>query len=135
MRNVQGGAKRRKPHRILRPARTTSGGLPKSGQRRAIIIEELGAILKSRAIDEAAWRLALSERVEHGNEIVLGKASLEAAFDQAIAGAEAARVEIIETIGDERPVPGAPRGRRQGPPGGRRDQNRGTRLRRSHGRD
>ena len=134
MRNVQGGAKRRKPQRILDPAHHIRR-VAKERKAPRDLIKELGAILKSSAINEAAWRLALGERFEHRNEIFLGKASLEAAFDQAVGGAEAARIQIIEKVGGERPEPGPPRGRRQSPPGGRRDQNRGTRLRRSHARD
>ena len=63
------------------------------------------------------------------------KAGLETAGDEAIAGAERPGVRIVEEIGDERPEPGPPRGRRQSAPGGAGDQNRGTRLRQSHGRD
>jgi len=134
MGNAKGSANPGQSHRILYGS-NYFWRVPEERPAALDSLEEFDAILESGAINEPARRLAFGERFERGNEGLLAKSTFEAAHDQAVGGAELARIQIVEKIGDERPISGPSRGRRQRPPGGRRDQNRGTRFRQTHARE
>ncbi len=81
-----------------------------------MFVENLGSVLKSAAIDEPIGLFAVGELQQPIDE----QRRLEAALHigrHNIGGGEVARVEIVEKIGDERPIARPPRGRGKRPSG------------------
>ena len=116
MRNVQAGAKPRQSNRILHAAHYPW----RVAEERPALrdkFQESGPILEPGAIDEAARRRLLGKLFKRADQALALKSGVKAALDKPVGGAEATRIQIVEKIGDERPVSGPSRGRRQRPPG------------------
>ena len=101
MGNVEGGAKLRKPHRIF----YTANHIRKIAKQRESPrdhFQKFRAILKPRAINEAAGRRDTRKGVQRRNESVRGKSPAEPAFDEVVRAAKPARIQIVEKVGGER---------------------------------